>query len=149
VNTFENPDPERERSQERRRERIGVSWGVVAGAVLLAVAGYLWRYWTYWGAAAPAVHGVAAKADLKKIQLTINVFRMEHEGRLPETLRDLVVRPAWAAHWPQGGYMQDVPKDPWGREFVYRRSADGLGFDLFSLGADGAEGGDGDKADIR
>lgn len=48
-----------------------------------------------------------------------------------------------------GGYIEGgkVPVDPWDNEFVYE--SDGRTFDIISLGADNAEGGEGVDADIR
>ena len=52
--------------------------------------------------------------------------------------------------YPEGGYISSIPKDPWGRrEYIYeypsRRSAK---YDLYTLGADGLEGGSGEDSDI-
>ena len=51
--------------------------------------------------------------------------------------------------FPEGGYISSVPLDPWGREYLYefppRKSKK---FDLYTLGADGMEGGSGDDTDI-
>jgi len=51
--------------------------------------------------------------------------------------------------YPEGGYLDSMPKDPWGRDYIYeypgRRSAK---FDLYTLGADGLEGGSGEDADV-
>ncbi len=51
--------------------------------------------------------------------------------------------------YPQGGYISAIPKDPWGREYIYeypsRRTQK---YDLYTLGADGIEGGSGEDADV-
>ena len=51
--------------------------------------------------------------------------------------------------YPEGGYISSIPKDPWGREYIYeypsRRS---LKYDLYTLGADGIEGGSGEDSDV-
>jgi|TARA_B100001113_G_scaffold193313_1_gene158499 general secretion pathway protein G len=51
--------------------------------------------------------------------------------------------------YPEGGYINSVPTDPWGREYIYEfppeKSKD---YDLYSLGADGIEGGTGENTDI-
>ena len=47
------------------------------------------------------------------------------------------------------GYLEQLPKDGWGNEFVYQSPGDeGRGYDITSLGADGQEGGEGLDADI-
>ncbi len=54
------------------------------------------------------------------------------------------------ASYRTGGYVNKVPLDPWGRAFVYKRpgSKSGRAYDLYSLGADGQEGGEELDADI-
>ena len=51
--------------------------------------------------------------------------------------------------FPDGGYISAIPKDPWGREYLYvyppQKSSN---FDLYTLGADGVEGGTGEDTDI-
>ena len=48
----------------------------------------------------------------------------------------------------KGGYMKKVPKDAWGREFVYTAPGEHGDVDILSYGADGQEGGSGANADI-
>lgn len=57
--------------------------------------------------------------------------------------------PALAARW-RGPYLDDVlPVDPWGNAYQYALSgADGQPFALYSLGADGKRGGEGDAKDL-
>ncbi len=56
------------------------------------------------------------------------------------------------ASYRTGGYLQksSIPMDPWGRPFIYKRPGDksGRAYDLYSLGADGKEGGTELDADI-
>ena len=54
------------------------------------------------------------------------------------------------ARYRRGGYINRIPMDPWGRPFVYERPGDksGRAYDLYSLGADGQEGGEELDADI-
>jgi general secretion pathway protein G len=51
--------------------------------------------------------------------------------------------------FPDGGYISSIPLDPWGREYLYiyppQKSRN---FDLFTLGADGLEGGTGENTDL-
>ncbi|MEO7179298.1 MAG: type II secretion system protein GspG, partial [Gemmatimonadaceae bacterium] len=54
------------------------------------------------------------------------------------------------SNW-RGPYLRTpVPADPWGASYVYRYPGEHLpnGFDLSSMGADGAQGGTGDAADV-
>ena len=55
-----------------------------------------------------------------------------------------------AGTYRRGGYINSVPLDPWGRPFIYKRPGEksGRAYDLYSLGADGQEGGEDENADI-
>ncbi len=75
-------------------------------------------------------------------------------GRYPNTnegLQALVAQPSGATRW-NGPYLRKnvVPKDPWGNDYQYRSPGEHSGgaFDLYSLGADNAEGGDGENQDV-
>lgn len=48
----------------------------------------------------------------------------------------------------EGGYLRNLPDDPWGRPYQYRYPGERSVFDVFSLGADGEPGGSGNNADI-
>ena len=81
----------------------------------------------------------------------IDLFALEN-GRYPTTaegLEALVSRPAAMESW-NGPYLKKkvVPKDPWGKAYHYRSPGDNGGYDLYSFGADGVEGGEGDNRDI-
>lgn len=52
------------------------------------------------------------------------------------------------AYWHKGGYMHRLPKDPWGREYYYRRAGNSGGVKLYTLGRDGVTGGKGEDNDI-
>lgn len=96
-----------------------------------------------------------ARADTARLQMQqvaagLDLFRL-HMGRYPteaEGLTALVAAPDGASAW-RGPYVKDdgALTDPWGNPLAY--SATGGDFTLVSLGADGAEGGEGDAADVR
>jgi len=94
-----------------------------------------------------------AKSDSAKVQIEalstgVDLYRLE-VGRLPQSLDALVSKPAGAARW-NGPYLRKavVPKDPWGKEFLYKAPGEHGDFDLYSLGADDAQGGDGEDRDV-
>jgi general secretion pathway protein G len=59
-----------------------------------------------------------------------------------------VQRPEDQANWA-GPYLdKGVPKDPWGRDYVYKSPGEYGPYDLLSLGADGVPGGEGENQDI-
>ena len=56
-----------------------------------------------------------------------------------------------AKSWREGGYLEkgQVPKDPWGNEYIYLSPGTQGDFDIVSYGADGVAGGEGKNADIN
>ena len=93
-----------------------------------------------------------AQADVKMLSDLVSQFRLD-TGRYPTTEEGLTVlrqQPDDASGW-KGPYLQkEIPPDPWGREYIYEYPGqEGEDFTLMSLGADGAEGGEGPAADIR
>src|SRR5690606_38475114 len=92
-----------------------------------------------------------AKADISVLEQAIETYRLDNLT-FPDDLQALVAPPAGLAQrerYRQGGYIRRLPEDPWGNAYQYRRqSAHGGQFDVFSLGADGKEGGEGNDADL-
>jgi general secretion pathway protein G len=88
-----------------------------------------------------------AKADIKTISSALAMYRLDN-GDYPTTeqgLKALAVQPSPAPPaWRQ--YVPEPPKDPWGRDYVYRN--ENGGFTIVSLGKDGKPGGEGVDADI-
>lgn len=91
-----------------------------------------------------------AKTNMSRIVQQLNMFKF-NDGRYPTTaegLNALVEQPADVRKWPEGGYLPSVPEDPWGNPYIYTSPGVDGPFDLYSLGADGTEGGTGTDADI-
>lgn len=90
----------------------------------------------------------AARIQIAALGSGIDLYRLE-VGSYPSTLEDLIRRPEGAAHWG-GPYLKKpvLPKDPWGREYRYRVPGKHGSYDLFSYGADGTEGGEGENSDL-
>lgn len=86
-----------------------------------------------------------ARADLMSFKMAIAAYYMDTRIS-PKSLRDLVRKPSGASHW-NGPYIRNLPRDPWGRSYIYRVDGKG-GYELLSYGADGREGGIGANADI-
>ena len=61
----------------------------------------------------------------------------------------MVEKPADANNWA-GPYLRkrQVPKDPWGYEYNYRFPGENGPFDLYTLGMDNADGGEGESQDV-
>jgi general secretion pathway protein G len=96
---------------------------------------------------------VAAKADIAALSQALKLYRLDNTS-YPSTeqgLQALVVRPTTQpvpTNWKQGGYLDRLPKDPWGREYLYLNPGVRGEIDVFSLGADGQSGGEGINADL-
>jgi general secretion pathway protein G len=93
-----------------------------------------------------------AKLQIEDLSATLDLYRLE-TGRYPtssEGLEALVSDPGNVANW-NGPYLRkgEVPKDPWGNDYQYRAPGENGPYDIWSLGADGQEGGEGDNQDIR
>lgn len=94
-----------------------------------------------------------AETDVRAIATALELYRLDNQT-YPTTaqgLDALVTRPTTAPeprNWVAGGYLTQVPQDPWGAEYLYRSPGDAKGFDLVSLGSDGQPGGDGPAADV-
>lgn len=95
----------------------------------------------------------AARADIRTIAATLEMYRLDNRA-YPTTaqgLQALVSRPTTPPpppNWAAGGYLPQLPSDPWGNPYVYRSPGQGKPYELISLGADGAPGGEGVDADI-
>lgn len=96
---------------------------------------------------------VAARQDIAAIRQALNLYRLDNQ-RYPTTeqgLQALVEKPATSpipANWKAGGYLERLPKDPWGAPYQYLNPGLRGEVDIYSLGADGATGGSGNDADI-
>ena len=92
-----------------------------------------------------------ARADISVLEQAIETYRLDNLT-FPDDLNALTTAPASLAQperYRQGGYIRRLPEDPWGNPYQYRRqSAHGGQFDVYSLCADGKEGGEGNDADL-
>ena len=92
-----------------------------------------------------------ARADIATLEQAIETYRLDNLD-FPTDLQSLAAAPAGLSNpgrYRQGGYVRRLPEDPWGNPYQYRRqSAHGGQFDVFSYGADGKEGGEGNDADL-
>lgn len=96
---------------------------------------------------------VAARQDIATIVQALKLYRLDNQ-RYPTTeqgLQALVAaptQPPLAPSWKSGGYLERLPKDPWGHAYLYLSPGVHGEIDVFSHGADGAQGGTGRDADI-
>ncbi|WP_237064926.1 type II secretion system major pseudopilin GspG [Microbulbifer guangxiensis] len=94
----------------------------------------------------------AAVADLRAIETQLDLYRMDNfvYPSTEQGLQALVAKPNGfpeAKNWTQP-YLKREPKDPWGNEYQYVSPGSEGPYDLFSLGADGKPGGEGEAADL-
>src|SRR3989441_594005 len=88
-----------------------------------------------------------AKAQISEFESVLDAYRLD-VGRYPTTeegLQSLRVRPGNAERWDGPYLRKDVPADPWQRPYVYRFPGQHGDYDLYSLGADGQDGGEGEN----
>ncbi|MGI4819125.1 MAG: type II secretion system major pseudopilin GspG [Janthinobacterium lividum] len=95
-----------------------------------------------------------ARADIAVLEQALETYRLDNLAFPTDQqgLAALSVPPADLSRperYRQGGYIRRLPDDPWGNPYQYRRSsAHGGQFDVWTNGADGKEGGEGNDADI-
>jgi len=96
---------------------------------------------------------IAAKQDIASLQQALKLYRLDNQ-RYPTTeqgLQALVTKPTTAPippNWKAGGYVERLPKDPWGNPYQYLNPGVRGEIDIISFGADGGSGGEGNDADI-
>lgn len=110
------------------------------------------------GLVGPRIFGNVDKSKVKTADTQVRMLRGALQtyrldvGSYPNTeqgLNALIKNPGNVRSWA-GPYLEDqLPKDPWENNYVYKSPVDNLqGFALYSLGADGKEGGDDFNADV-
>ncbi|MCZ6711741.1 MAG: type II secretion system major pseudopilin GspG [Gammaproteobacteria bacterium] len=93
----------------------------------------------------------AAQSDIRSLANALDIYRLDN-FQYPSTDQGLEALASKPAGFPEpkgynpDGYIRKLPTDPWGSPYVYERTTEG--FSLFSVGGDGAEGGEGLNADI-
>lgn len=136
----------------RRNRRRQAGFTLVELLVVLIILGLIAVF------AAPQVikYVGGAKTDSARIQIerlsgVLDLYRLQ-VGRYPsddEGLNALMEQPADAPNW-DGPYLKkaDALIDPWGRPYLYRYPGEHGEYDLYTLGADGQEGGEGENQDL-
>ncbi len=95
----------------------------------------------------------AARQDIATIMQALKLYKLDNQ-RYPITeqgLKALIEKPTTgpeARGWKSGGYLDKLPKDPWGNPYQYLSPGIKGEVDVFSYGADGQAGGTGNDADI-
>ncbi|BFM09589.1 type II secretion system major pseudopilin GspG [Halioxenophilus aromaticivorans] len=113
------------------------------------------------GIVAPNVIGNLKKAntqrvfaDFKNIESALQMYRLDNYvyPNSEQGLVSLVEKPSLdpvPRKYRDGGYVSKTPIDPWGREYLYLSPGESHEYDIFTYGADGVPGGEGENADIN
>lgn len=94
-----------------------------------------------------------ARADISVLEQSIEGYRLDNFAfpTNEQGLQALVTPPAGMTRpdrYREGGYIRRLPQDPWGNPYQYAVPGEKGRFDIYSFGADGRKGGEGDDADI-
>lgn len=94
-----------------------------------------------------------AKSDILSLESALDLYKLDNYT-YPTTdqgLDALINMPSSdpvPTNWQKGGYIKKLQKDPWQRDYLYLSPGEHGELDIYSLGADGVEGGEGANADI-
>ncbi len=138
--------------EEGRRHRGQKGFTLIELIVVMIILGLLAAL------VAPRMFGRVGQAKQKAAYTQIELFGTALDsfrldvGRYPTTsegLEALINQPSDAEGW-NGPYLkkEEIPLDPWNHPYHYRSPGEHGDYDLFSYGADNAEGGEGEDMDI-
>lgn len=94
-----------------------------------------------------------ARQDIRAVEGALKLYRLDN-FRYPTTeqgIEALVEKPTSQPeppNWKPGGYLDRLPKDPWGEPYHYRNPGEHGEIDVYSYGRDGRPGGEDIDADI-
>jgi general secretion pathway protein G len=139
------------RMQQQRRQRGFTLVEIMVVVVIIGILGML---------VVPKLLGrtgearvTAARTDIATLMQALKLYKLDNQ-RYPTTeqgLQALVQKPTTgpaANGWKEGGYVEKLPKDPWGNNYQYLSPGLHGEIDVFSLGADGQPGGGGEDTDV-
>jgi general secretion pathway protein G len=94
-----------------------------------------------------------ARQDIRTVEAALNLYKLDNYvyPTTDQGLEALVAKPTIPPEprqWKQGGYLDRLPQDPWGRNYLFLQPGQRGEIDIYSLGADGQQGGEGINADL-
>ncbi|MBH9718917.1 type II secretion system major pseudopilin GspG [Burkholderia contaminans] len=131
--------------KQRAEEQQKAAMALVAGVAAMAANPDAMRQ--------EAARRIAARQDIGVFLQALKLYRLDN-GRYPsqeQGLTALVQKPTIDPvpnNWKDGGYIERLPNDPWGNSYKYLNPGAHGEIDVFSYGADGKEGGEGNDGDI-
>lgn len=96
---------------------------------------------------------IKAKQDIRAVKQALDLYRMDNYF-YPSTdqgLEALVTPPSGdpePRNWRKEGYLDGIPRDPWGNPYLYLSPGENGPYDVYTLGADAQQGGEDASADI-
>lgn len=93
------------------------------------------------------------KADFKTLETSLKLYKLDNfvypstEQGLQALVSKTDISPV-PKNFKKGGYLDKLPKDPWGNDYIYLSPGDHGDFDIYTLGADGTVGGEDADADL-
>jgi general secretion pathway protein G len=92
-------------------------------------------------------------ADFKAIETSLKIYRLDNYvyPTTEQGLEALVERSTLdpePRNFKDGGYLAELPIDPWGQPYLYLSPGENKDVDIYSLGADGLSGGEDQNTDI-
>jgi general secretion pathway protein G len=94
----------------------------------------------------------AAIANIVSLENSLDMYKLDNSvyPTTDQGLQALVTKPnsPEPRNYRDGGYIKRLSADPWGNEYQYLNPGEHGAIDIFTLGADGQEGGEGANADI-
>ena len=96
---------------------------------------------------------IKAQQDIKTIESAMQMYKLDNfvYPSTDQGIEALVDKPTGGTipkNWKEGGYLKDLPEDPWGNPYQYEQPGRNGPIDIYSLGADGQPDGDDMNADI-
>jgi len=90
-----------------------------------------------------------ARQDIRAVSAALDLYRLDNFS-YPTAEQGLEALTGQQGPGQPAGkrYLNSVPMDPWSNPYLYNRPGRNGDFDVYTLGADGQEGGDGIDGDI-
>lgn len=90
------------------------------------------------------------RSDIQILESSLELYKLDNftYPSSEEGLKALVQAPENAKNWRKGGYVKKLRKDPWGNDYLYQNPGEYGEIDIYSLGADGQQGGEDSAKDL-